>query len=891
MAYAHRLGPAAVVLGGVILILGFVADFSAPLVAAVACGPVALLQAGLIIEPTLRTRTRPARTRHGRSIRLLGAGVLITGLTTVAAGWCNWMAPTATIVGLPLDATVTLVGLFLAICGYLLGLVLMPGTQLTRFGRLRRLLDGVAMALCGFFVSWLLLFSGDGLRFAGFTAIVMSCVAFCAMVVTGLRAAAGRAASISCGAGIALSIAGLTQLIVALDYHDPANRVIGSGVAVLIAPILIHRATQAVVCGGPILDPVDGDADFGGYPLFALPMTAAMLAWAHHFVQRQGFDSTAIALAVTSVVAVTLRGAVASVDARRYASRLTAREAHFRSLFSGSTDVIMVLDPELRVRWQSPAAARQLGLSDQDVVGRPFIAQVHPEDDRRAADYLAEVVGDPAGPPTPIEVRLRDGFGMWRDIEWKIIDHRAVPAVASLVVHLRDVGDRVQLQHTLSRVALADQLTGLPNRRNLNRTMGASTSPGVLIVLRLLGVAGVYDARGHDVGDAVMVEAARRIRAGAARSDVVVRLDGDRFAVLTGAGAVQAQFLGTRLLTILAEPYPLPDGPAHLSASAGLAEFVPGTDGDEVLRRAELVLGQGGYGDRGGAVEWYDASVEADLQRRFAIEQALPGLLNRSELDLRYQPIVDLRTNRPAGAEAVLRWRHPGLGIIPTEEFLPVAERLGLAGQIGEWMLHRTCRELSGWLRDRHDVWLSLDVTVGLLAEPTFVAAVESALENHQVSASRLVLELAEPGLTVRSDSGRHGTEVDPGADARAEAVTGHLTELRAMGVRVALDHFGTAATSLSRLRVMAVDLLKVDRQLLDPPARQTGPAPAVIDVVVRLSEQWGMVVAAQGLDSQVDMDAALTAGCHLGQGDLICRPVPAEHLEAYLDHHRTPQR
>lgn len=888
-------GMAAVMAGVVLLAVGLVTGLAAPLVAAIAVIPATVCYPYLMLRPP-DAGSESRRLVFSSGLRMLTAGVLFTGVSVVGAGFAVLLDPSETSDATSLAVKIPLVGLFLSAGTFLLGLLYLPGVPLTPMGRLRRTLDGVAMGACGFFVAWLLLFAHDGVRPAGLSAILLSCTAFCAMVITGLRSSAGRSAGIACGGGIALSIAGLTQLVVALEYHGSANRIIAAAVAVLASNVLVDRTVRAVVSGAVVRDPVDGDADFGGYPLFALPLVAALLAWAYHFVQRRSFDSTSIALALVAVVAVTLRGALASLDARHYADRLSAREAHFRSLFSGSTDVIMVLHPDLLVRWQSPAAANQFGLSDQDVVGRPFTALLHPEDRQSAGHRLIEVAAGGAQERTdPIESRLHDGDGRWRDVEWRIVDRRDVVPVAALVLHLRDVGERKWLERTLHRAIFVDQLTGLPNRQELSHALADGRACGVLMVFCLAGVVGVNDTRGLGVGDAVLVEAARRIREGVSHPDLAVRLEGDRFAVLTGAGALQAQLLGTRLLTLLAEPYPLPGGPAHLSANAGLAETADGLDGDEVLRRAELALRQAGQWDSGGAVEWYDEAVEAVLRRQLAIDQQLPGLLTRAELELVYQPVVELPVGRPVGVETVLRWRHPQLGLLTAEEFLPMAERAGLAAEIVDWALRRGCRALSGLVRDGFDVWMSLDVPASRLADPGFLTAVESALTGHAVPASRLVLEIAEPGLTApRSDWGRHcadlGAGAGAGADARAEAIMGQLAELRMMGVRVALDRFGTASTSLDRLRVMPVDLLKIDRQLFDQSALPAASAPAIIDVVVKLGERLGMAVVAQGLQAASDLDMAQAAGCRYGQGDVFCRPVPAEHLEAYLDNHRSPR-
>jgi EAL domain-containing protein (putative c-di-GMP-specific phosphodiesterase class I) len=178
-----------------------------------------------------------------------------------------------------------------------------------------------------------------------------------------------------------------------------------------------------------------------------------------------------------------------------------------------------------------------------------------------------------------------------------------------------------------------------------------------------------------------------------------------------------------------------------------------------------------------------------------------------------------------------------------------------------------------------------VNATAGQLASPAFPAAVSVALDAHQVPPSRLVVEIAEDGLAPRGSA-----PVDPAADEKASAIAAHLGELRALGVSVAVDHFGSAATSLRQLRVLPVDLLKVDRQLFTEPAGHSGPATAIVDVVVKLSAQIGLEVIAQGLESAADLDAARAAGCRFGQGYVLSRPAPPERLEAYLDSHRSRQ-
>jgi diguanylate cyclase (GGDEF)-like protein/PAS domain S-box-containing protein len=815
----------------------------------------------------------------GRTVQgagLLVAGMLIQGFVAAGAGLAAQFRPEAIVVDVPLSAEISLVGLFFMAGAYLLGLLQMPGPELTLVGRVRRLLDGASIGICLFFIAWLLLFGELGLLGAGLTAVLLASVTMSVAVTAGLRAAGYQPGALRSGVGAALSIAGLTGLTVVLDYHRRSGWVLLFGVVLVVAPILIWQGVDAVARTGPP-GPIDEGRRFAAYPLLTLPLAGALVVAGYHFVQQHRFDTVSVVLSVAGIAVIALRESFTALDIRRYAARLALQHANFQSLVSGASEVTLVLDNNLLVRWQSIAAARQFGLSDQEVIGRSVLALVHPDDAERVAARLAAEHTD------PFEARLRDGFSTWRDTEWSIGGQRLTAAAGTLVLYIRDIEPRRELARTVRRAASADRLTGLANRDELHRVLADAGAPGALIVLDLGGVTGVNEVHGHRIGDAVMVEAARRLRAEAAPTDVPVRLDGDKFAVATGSGAVQAHLLATRLLTILTEPYALPGTLLHLSASAGLAELQPGVPAGETLRRAGLALRGTRRGFGGGAVEWYDESTEAQLRRRLNIEQELPGAVGRAELDLAYQPIVDLASGRPVGAEALLRWRHPRLGTVPPGEFIPIAEELGLLDEVGQWVLHWACRQLSGWLRDDRDVWVSVNVSAGQLVAPTFVATVGTALDTHQVPASRLVIEVAEPGIVAGPVGGLARTE-----DTRMATLVSHLGELRSMGVRTAVDHFGTASTSLSQLRILPLDLLKVDRQIFAEPAGRSGVVTAIIDVVVKLGVQIGVEVIAQGLETEADLEVARAAGCHFGQGYLLSWPVPPEHLEAWLDGHRS---
>ena len=525
------------------------------------------------------------------------------------------------------------------------------------------------------------------------------------------------------------------------------------------------------------------------------------------------------------------------------------------------------------MRWQSPAAARLFGLADDEVVGRPFRDLIHPDDVADAQAVIESVLaGEHAdGPPALVNARLRDGAEMWRDTESTISDQRAVPEVAALVVHVRDIGERKHLERTLHQLSYTDQLTGLANRRALMRDLLAyrrrAGQQGTLLVIDLHGLAEINDARGRETGDAVLIEVGRRIRGLLGEGDVPARLGGDEFAVLTADGAVLAYALATRLATVLAEPYDLPDSMVELHTSVGLAELAGGADSDEVLRHADLArrrarqLGQ----DR---VEWYDTDVEVQLNRRMDLEKQLLRAADRGELDLVFQPVVDLRDQQPAGVEALLRWRHPQLGTILPAELLPIARAVGIAAEMDEWVLDAACKHLSGLVHRRQRL-LALGQRV---APRTAHRPLPRAGRGH---AEAVRPRAGATGHRGGRELGRRGRAGDRGA----------LAGLRKLGVRAALDDFGAGQASLSHLRRLPVDMLKLDARWSTRDGEPGGPA--VIDVVVSLGRRLGLEIVAKGLETEEQIERATRAGCLYGQGFALGRPAPAERIEAYLDSHR----
>jgi diguanylate cyclase (GGDEF)-like protein len=424
-------------------------------------------------------------------------------------------------------------------------------------------------------------------------------------------------------------------------------------------------------------------------------------------------------------------------------------------------------------------------------------------------------------------------------------------------------------------LAHTDPLTGLANRRGLLRALaepvGGAGRSRVLIGIDLDGFKNVNDMRGHDVGDAVLAQVGDRLRRNLLAGDVAARLGGDEFAVLMCAGPDEAMLAAKRLLAVLGEPYVVGGASVFLSASVGVAGYPAPGDTGELMRDADLALR---YAKQRGKnrVERYQVRYDELLRRRSTLENELRHAIDRDELRLVFQPVVALPSMRPVGAEALLRWHHPTLGAVRPDEFIPVAEESGLINRIGSWVLRQACRQLALWLEAGHDVWVSVNLSPKELHAADYAGQVADVLAEHGVPPQRLVLEVTE-----------HAVATD------MEELVRRLTELRATGVRIALDDFGAGYSSLGQLRTLPVDILKIDHALVAEPESRTGTAAPLVDVVVRLGHRLGLEVLAEGIGTPAQRAVVEEAGCRLGQGSLFGWGVPAEHLEAQLRTLRSP--
>ncbi len=552
------------------------------------------------------------------------------------------------------------------------------------------------------------------------------------------------------------------------------------------------------------------------------------------------------------------------------------------ALFQHLHEGLLITDPELCVLDVNPAYTQILGVPREELLGKvPSLLQPATDDPLARQQRAAMWAG------------LRDQ-GSWRG---ELLERRRDGTTCTLQTTVSTVGDagsglryrvlvisditQQQAQRDqLLRQAHFDELTGLPNRTRLSQlldeAMRAADREGFLLVVCYLDLdhfKPVNDQHGHAAGDRLLVDLAARLK-GALRgreqwTDTAARLGGDEFVLLLRAGTLEAARLAVeRVLRVVGHPYLVDptQPPVQVTASMGATVYpVDHSDADTLLRHADHAMYGAKQSGRNGYL-FFDPEHRRRTEQRVMAIGRIQEALDQQEFVLYYQPKVNMKTGRVLGFEALLRWEHPQQGLVAPLQFLPLIESTGLSSRIGDWVISRALEHLASWRRDGLDVSVSVNVSARHLQEPDFAQRLAELLARHpEPLASHLEIEMLETA-----------------AHADIEATSVLLERCQGTGVRFALDDFGTGYSTLTYLKRLPVDVLKIDRSFVHHMLDDAQDL-AIVEGVIGLAGTFGCTVVAEGVENPAQARTLLDLGCIIGQGTGIAAPMPVNQVAGWV--------
>jgi diguanylate cyclase (GGDEF)-like protein/PAS domain S-box-containing protein len=582
---------------------------------------------------------------------------------------------------------------------------------------------------------------------------------------------------------------------------------------------------------------------------------------------------------------VVLLGLVTAVIValRRFFRHQRSVDARYKALIDQANDGIVIVDANsYQVLYTNPAFNNRLGYSSEEVLTLT----------------LSDIFADAAATPENVLARLRDAHsqmamtmqqrcksGSYFDSEVRCnaldVDGRDVLAYVTHDVSLRIKAEQqlIDNQQRLDRMAHHDQLTGLPNRHYLTAFLPqaieeASAAGSMLgvVFLDLDRFKHINDTRGHETGDKLLQEVATRLKACVRESDVVIRMGGDEFVVVfRNVKTFDEVTLGAgRIIETLNRPIVIDQHPLQTTGSVGVSLYPrDGANMVELLKHSDTAMYQAK--DRGrNNVQMFSHAMNRKLKHRVAVEASLREALRLKQLDVHYQPFVNLLTRKIVGLEALMRWSHPVHGLIPADQFIPVAEETGLIVPMGNFVLHRTLQTMSAWRSAGVQlVPVSLNVAPAQLQRGELQSTISTLLKTHNLRPEMLQLEMTERAMF---DS--HAAAGENRQDT--------IARLRDLGIKIAIDDFGTGYSSLSYLKNWRVDSLKIDRSFVRDLVTDSSDL-AIVSAIIAIARHLHIQVIAEGIEAYQQSEILRKLGCTIGQGYLFARPMPADLCLKFL--------
>ncbi|BCM92592.1 putative signaling protein [Abditibacteriota bacterium] len=578
-------------------------------------------------------------------------------------------------------------------------------------------------------------------------------------------------------------------------------------------------------------------------------------------------------------------------EQKRTQDALRDNERKFRALIENGGDIISIHDADGVMNYQSPSLKRWLGYEAEEVLGLPVGKFIHADYQEILHINYQAILAHPHTPVT-FETAFRHKEGSWEYFECTGTNLLDDPTIGGIVFNARNITERKQVEEQLRHNALFDPLTSLSNRarlldhleHHLSFKLRHPESSYAVLFLDLDRFKVVNDSLGHHVGDLLLHHVARRLEQCVRTSDIVSRLGGDEFVVLMTDthDLAEAISVADRILHDLARPFEVEGHEIFTSASIGVVLDEPVTSTPRytnalsVLRDADAAMYRAKSSGKS-RYEIFNEEIHAEALAQHHLENMLRKAVNlaqkgTTEFFLLHQPIVSLQTERIVGFESLVRWQQPERGLIPPNDFIPVAEETGLILPLGNWILAEACQHMRDWKLNCQseeleclDFTLSINISGRQLSADHFAVQLATVLQETGLDPAALKIEITESAL------------VENGEKALLA-----LHECRKLGVKISLDDFGTGYSSLSYLHRFPIDLLKIDRSFINRLV-QDADGLAIVSAIINLASSLNIEVVAEGVETREQQERLTELGCQYGQGYLWSRPIDKEASWALL--------
>ncbi|MEO7209260.1 MAG: EAL domain-containing protein [Steroidobacteraceae bacterium] len=567
-----------------------------------------------------------------------------------------------------------------------------------------------------------------------------------------------------------------------------------------------------------------------------------------------------------------------------YVRKARRADSHYKEIIDQTNDGVVICDAMThRLLYANPAIQQRLGYEQHELLAMR-LDDIFAADDESFESPSSRLQDVQPHVAVNMQHRCNDGNTIEVEVRCTSLEMDGRQARAYLT---RDVSvskkaelQLIENQHRLARMAHHDQLTGLPNRHYLASflpdAIRFAKSKGLMLGIVFLDLdrfKHINDTYGHETGDKLLQVVTARLKQCVRGADVIVRMGGDEFVVVfldlksdeevtAGAG---------RIIAMLNTPIVVDERSMQTSASVGISLFPrDGEDMVELLKHSDTAMYQAK--DRGrNNVQVFSQHMNERLKHRVAVEVMLREALQLKQLDVYYQPLVNLGTRKTIGLEALIRWHHPIHGMIPADWFIPVAEETGLVVPIGNFVLHRALQDMNTWRKTGVTlVPVSLNVAPSQLLRGEFQVKISTLLKSHDIRPELLQLEMTERGI--------FDSRVPKSGESRQDT----LASLRDAGIKIAIDDFGTGYSSLAYLKHWRVDMLKIDKSFVRDIVTDASDL-AIVSAIIAIARNLHIEVIAEGIESYQQAEILESLGCHHGQGFLFARPMPANKCLGWL--------